>query len=62
MTKPNPGTPEAIVLGCICSVLDNNHGEGMMIDGVQYFWYTEGCPVHNGEKDDSEQKRGTDPA
>ena len=38
---PNPGSNEAIELGCICPVLDNNHGRG---SGP--FWYTEGCPVH----------------
>jgi len=38
---PNPGSNEAIELGCICPVLDNNHGMGK-----GPFWYTEGCPVH----------------
>lgn len=51
-TKPNPGSAEAIEQGCICPVMDNNNGAGIIMDGEQVFWYTEGCPVHhnNGEK------------
>jgi len=26
--KPNPGSDEAIKLGCKCPVLDNEHGAG----------------------------------
>jgi len=47
---PNPGSNEAIELGCICPVLDNNHGMGK-----GPFWYTEGCPVHYPKKDDSDE-------
>lgn len=42
---PNPGSPTAQSLGCICAVLDNNHGYYPPIppDG----WYiTVGCPLH----------------
>ena len=42
---PNPGSEEAIEAGCICPVLDNEHGKGYMgLSGV--FVYTQGCPVH----------------
>ena len=41
---PNPGSIEALAMGCICAVIDNNHGRG---SGP--FWITEGCPVHNRE-------------
>ncbi len=43
--KPNPGSDEAIKQGCICAVLDNNHGKWAPYppDG---WWITEGCPVH----------------
>ena len=42
---PNPGSDEALRLGCKCAVLDNAHGHGYMGQpGV--FVYTEGCPVH----------------
>lgn len=43
---PNPGSGEAIALGCQCAVLDNNHGRTppWPPDG----WYiTGGCPVHH---------------
>ena len=43
--QPNPGSKEAQDAGCICAVLDNNHGKfpPWPPDG----WYiTEGCPVH----------------
>lgn len=48
--KPNPGSDEALDLGCSCPVLDNHHGLGAQIDpktGKVMFWYTEGCPVHS---------------
>ena len=47
---PNPGSPEAVKLGCICPVLDNCHGKdgGVMCDPGQ-FWINVKCPVH-GEK------------
>ena len=40
-----PGSPGAIKRGCICAVLDNNHGRfaPWPPDG---WWITEGCPVH----------------
>ena len=44
--RPHPGSDEAIAQGCICAVLDNNHGRfaPWPPDG----WYiTEGCPVHH---------------
>ena len=42
---PNPGSEEALDLGCICAILDNNHGKyaPWQPDG---WWITEGCPVH----------------
>jgi hypothetical protein len=45
MTIPNPGSDEAIADGCICAVLDNNHGlfAPYPDDG---WWITEGCRVH----------------
>lgn len=42
---PNPGSAEALNLGCRCPVLDNAHGRGYMsVPGV--FVTTEGCPLH----------------
>ena len=44
--NPNPGSEEAIEAGCICPVLDNEHGRGYMGD-PNAFVYTKGCPVHS---------------
>jgi hypothetical protein len=54
---PNPGTQAAIDAGCICPVLDNEHGEGILMDGKQCFWYTEGCPVHTRKEKGSSRKK-----
>jgi len=45
---PNPGTLAAQSDGCICPVLDNEHGAGAYTDkyGVTQFWITDGCPIH----------------
>jgi phage tail protein X len=42
----NPGSEAARTRGCICAVLDNNHGKfaPWPDDG---WWITEGCPVHH---------------
>jgi hypothetical protein len=43
---PAPGSKEAIELGCTCACADNNHGEGVYIDGQLNFWQDEFCPLH----------------
>lgn len=50
MDKPNPGSNEAIKLGCTCPVLDNGHGKGAW--DSKSFWISEDCPLHatNSEK------------
>lgn len=46
---PNPGSREAVVAGCWCAVLDNNHGRfPPHPDG--HWWVTEGCPLHDKSK------------
>lgn len=48
-TKPNPGSDEAISLGCTCLVLDNAHGKGngyLKTDGSPMFWINADCPMH----------------
>lgn len=49
--KPNPGSDEAIALGCCCAVLDNEHGRGCgrPKDGNPMFWITANCPLHGGK-------------
>jgi hypothetical protein len=42
--KPNPGSIEAQDAGCICAVLDNNHGKYPAWHGG--WWITKGCPIH----------------
>jgi hypothetical protein len=47
--RPNPGSWEAIKAGCICAVMDNNHGRRAPYppDG---WWVTSGCPLHDDRK------------
>lgn len=42
---PNPGSGEAVAIGCKCAILDNCHGKRAPYppDG---WWITAGCPVH----------------
>lgn len=42
-TTPNPGSDEAIELGCSCPVIDNGRGRGA---GNGFFWINCGCPLH----------------
>ena len=44
-TIPNPGSDAAVRAGCLCAVMDNNHGKfpPWPDDG---WWITEGCPIH----------------
>lgn len=50
--KPNPGSDEAIKMGCTCPVLDNAHGGGDSVfgytdnDGNPCFWINAKCPIH----------------
>ena len=43
---PNPGSREAGDQGCICAVMDNNHGERAPW-GKHGWWITGGCPLHD---------------
>lgn len=45
MKKPYPGSPEARAQGCICPVVDNEHGEGLSLTS---FLVNQGCPLHWG--------------
>lgn len=47
MNIPNPGSDEAVKLGCNCPRMDNSYGRGYM--GGTDFIYTVGCPVHDKE-------------
>ena len=43
---PNPGSNNARALGCVCAVLDNNHGT-FAPWGKDGWRITQGCPVHD---------------
>jgi hypothetical protein len=44
---PNPGSDEAIAMGCKCPVLDNGHGRGMPgPDGQTMWWRSADCTMH----------------
>ena len=46
---PNPGSDEALDLGCLCPVLDNEHGNADKVgyyQGIPMFWITVDCPIH----------------
>jgi uncharacterized radical SAM superfamily Fe-S cluster-containing enzyme len=45
-TTPNPGSDEARRLGCLCPIVDNNHGQGMWREGGRQFWINSDCPMH----------------
>ena len=48
---PNPGSKEAIALGCKCPVIDNYHGDGVPSGNgnPSTFWYSFDCPVHTSK-------------
>ena len=52
--KPNPGSDEAIRMGCTCPVLDNCHGRGEGPFGNGNFWINLGCPIHGKQKEKEE--------
>ena len=43
---PNPGSKEAIAMGCRCPALDNAHGAGFPWGGKQSFYISELCKLH----------------
>ena len=60
MSTPNPGSDDAVDLGCRCPIHDN-------YDTAIGFWINPGCPVHGmapvkKEVPDADGKQGTDPA
>lgn len=43
---PNPGSCDARKMGCKCSVVDNNHGKGLLVNGKEWFWVNDQCKLH----------------
>ena len=50
MKSPNPGSIEALDMGCMCPVLDNAHGQGARgTKGKKaIFWISANCKLHGG--------------
>lgn len=48
MTKPNPGSDEALRMGCTCPQIDNHYGKGHQEDPGR-FMVNGHCPVHGNE-------------
>lgn len=48
---PDPGSNEAVTLGCLCPYYDNNRGRGFTWtnekgEKVTAFWVSAECPLH----------------
>jgi hypothetical protein len=47
---PNPGSDEAVALGCSCPIMDNSYGAGYM--GMEdTFIYNQSCELHNTKEE-----------
>lgn len=59
--KPNPGSDEAVELGCKCPVMDNRRGKGAYFDafGMPVFWYSDDCAVHSNYNKGSQNASAT---
>lgn len=43
----NPGSPDAVDMGCRCPIMDNHYGRGIPCgDDEPKFWVTPNCPLH----------------
>lgn len=49
MSKPNPGSKEAIAQSCTCAVMDNHYGKGF--GKPPMFWISDDCPLHAPKKE-----------
>lgn len=62
MKEPNPGSAEAVKLGCTCPVMDNHDGKGFpMKDGdttSTAFWINGTCQLHGTPKTSQPQNNG----
>ena len=45
----NPGSEEAVAMGCKCASIDNHYGKGLPLPYPQNpvnFWINAACPIH----------------
>lgn len=42
----NPGSPEAVAMGCECPAIGNHHGAGVEMGGDLFWWISSQCPMH----------------
>ena len=54
---PNPGSDEALAIGCKCPVMDNCHGKGYLVAGSGSFCIREDCPVHGKAAQDEDKTK-----
>jgi hypothetical protein len=54
---PNPGSRAATDAGCLCAVLDNNHGEWPPL-GADGWYITVGCPLHHPQPGNEDAPQG----
>ncbi len=49
-TTPNPGSEEAVALGCSCPIIDNHYGKGVpwafQDANTPAFWISADCKLH----------------
>lgn len=51
MENPNPGSNEAIRLGCLCDIQGNKHGKGFVLGNNPPIFFKEPlCPIHGHDK------------
>lgn len=51
--QPNPGSDEAIDLGCTCGPLDNAHGRGNPLLRPGEWWINGDCLLHGVKKEEA---------
>jgi hypothetical protein len=56
---PNPGSDAALDLGCICPIMDNNHGKFLPWQGG--YIVVQGCPVHDATAHAAESPSAPEP-
>ncbi len=57
MMAHNPGSEEAVKMGCKCALIDNHYGKGIPTgSGSPIFWVNADCPIHGSYDLEGEKK------